>query len=258
MYECRGCGVRMSLRSGTVMENSKLPFMYWYTAMHLMTSAKTHISALELRRQIGHKFYEPVWTLMHKLRRAMANRDEKYLLEGEIELDEAFFEVNSPVDPEQPNKRGAGTEGKAKAVVMAESVLAPAPKKGQKNYICGHFKMLVIPDLKAKTIENEAKGGVMADSQLRTDNSKSHVGLSKLVKVHEAITLPGKEGSKILPWVHTAISNAKAALLATYHGISEQFLQNYLSEFCFKLNRRYFGFNLFDRLVITATYHWNQ
>jgi transposase-like protein len=256
LYECKNCGFRMSLRSGTVMENSKLPFLYWFLAMHLMTASKRHISALEMQKHIGHKFYEPIWTLMHKLRRVMANRDEKYLLEGEIELDEAFFEVNSPIDAEKPKKRGAGTEGKAKVVVMAESELVAAPKKGRKRYKCGHFKMIVIPDLKSETIDNEAKGGVMPESQLRTDNSKSHNGLAKLVEIHEAITLPGAEGSKVLPWVHTAISNSKAAFLATYHGISKQYLQNYLSEFCFKLNRRYFGFHVFDRLLIAATYHW--
>lgn len=258
LYECKSCGFRMSLRSGTVMENSKLPFLYWYMAMHLMTSAKTHISALELRRQIGHKYYEPIWAMMHKLRIAMANRDEKHLLEGEIELDEAFFEVNSPVEKDQPYKRGLGSEGKAKALVMAESTPVASPVKGRKHYKCGHFKMLVIPDLKSETISEVAKSGIQHDSKLRTDNSKSHVGLQKLVKVHEALTLPGKEGSKALPWVHTAVSNAKAALMATYHGISKKFLQNYLSEFCFKLNRRYFEFHLFDRLVIAATHHWNQ
>jgi len=257
MYACKKCRFRMSLRSGTVMENSKLPFLYWYIAMHLMTATKKNISALEVQRQVSHKYYEPVWAMMHKLRRAMANRDEKHMLNGEIELDEAFFSVNTPVEREEPNKRGAGTERKARALVMAESTPVLEPKKGRKAYKCGHFKIHVIPDLKSETIDVETQNGVMSTAELRTDNSKSHKGLYKLVKVHKAITLPGKEGSKILPWVHTAISNAKSALLATYKGVSETYIQNYLSEFCYKLNRRYFGVKLFDRLVIAATYHWS-
>ncbi|KAA6319315.1 hypothetical protein EZS27_030775, partial [termite gut metagenome] len=36
-YECKHCHYRQSLRSGTVMENSKLPFLYWYIAIHLLT-----------------------------------------------------------------------------------------------------------------------------------------------------------------------------------------------------------------------------
>ena len=33
LYECKNCHFRMSLKSGTVMENSKLPFQYWFIAM---------------------------------------------------------------------------------------------------------------------------------------------------------------------------------------------------------------------------------
>lgn len=42
------------------------------------------------------------------------------------------------------------------------------------------------------------------------------------------------ELSKLLPWVHTTISNAKKLLLDMHHRIDNDFLQNYLNEFCFK------------------------
>ncbi|HIP36061.1 MAG TPA: IS1595 family transposase, partial [Crocinitomix sp.] len=41
-------------------------------------------------------------------------------------------------------------------------------------------------------------------------------------------------------WVHIAISNAKRTLLGIYHKIKGKYLQLYLDEFCYKLNRRYF------------------
>lgn len=258
MYSCKACGRRMSLKCGTVMENSKLPFLSWYVAMHLMTATKKNISALELQRQLGRKYYEPVWAMMHKLRRVMAIRDEQHKLHGDIELDEAFFVVNTAKDDDEPLKRGVGSQRQAKVLVMAESTPIAEPKKGSKKYRCGHFKMIVIDDLKAATIDKEAQGAVVQESNVRTDDSKSHNGLHKLVKRHDATKLPGKDGSKALPWVHTAISNAKSMMLATYHGVSDTYIQNYLSEFCYKLNRRYFGFRLFDRLAIAATYHWNQ
>src|ERR1700755_1715807 len=53
-YQCKSCSFRTTLKSGTVMENSKLPFKHWFVAMHLMTSTKKTLSALELQRQIGH------------------------------------------------------------------------------------------------------------------------------------------------------------------------------------------------------------
>lgn len=50
---CKHCRHRTTLRSGTVMHGSKLPFMYWFIAMHLMTATKKSISAAELQRQLG-------------------------------------------------------------------------------------------------------------------------------------------------------------------------------------------------------------
>jgi hypothetical protein len=60
-----------------------------------------------------------------------------------------------------------------------------------------------------------------------------------------------------LKWVHIAISNAKRNLLGVYHKVKGKYLQLYLDEFCFKLNRRYFGERLFDRMVIAvANNNW--
>jgi hypothetical protein len=40
--------------------------------------------------------------------------------------------------------------------------------------------------------------------------------------------------------------------------VSEKYLQKYLDEFAYKLNRRYFGEKLFDRLIIAAVYPYVQ
>ena len=56
-YECKHCHSRQSLRSGTVMGNSKLPFRYWFAAMHLLTGTKNSFSSSEHQRQLGHKRY---------------------------------------------------------------------------------------------------------------------------------------------------------------------------------------------------------
>jgi ABC-type bacteriocin/lantibiotic exporter with double-glycine peptidase domain len=60
MYQCKlnSCRFRTSLKSGTVMENSKLSFHIWYKAMHLITATKNNISAVEVQRQLGIKNYE--------------------------------------------------------------------------------------------------------------------------------------------------------------------------------------------------------
>jgi hypothetical protein len=44
-HDCKVCKYRTTLRSGTIMESSKLPFHYWLYAMFLMTMTKKGISA---------------------------------------------------------------------------------------------------------------------------------------------------------------------------------------------------------------------
>ena len=90
-YECKNCGYRQSLRANTIMHGSWLSFRYWFIAFHLVTSTKKTFSAKELQRQVGHKYYEPIWAMMHKIRAAMGNRDAQYNLSGIIELDEGFL-----------------------------------------------------------------------------------------------------------------------------------------------------------------------
>ena len=57
------------------------------------------------------------------------------------------------------------------------------------------------------------------------------------------------KGSGALRWVHTLISNLKAFLQGTYHGLGKKHLQGYFDEFCFRFNRRFWPNLLFPRLV---------
>ena len=70
--------------------------------------------------------------------------------------------------------------------------------------------------------------------------------------LHISQNVGPKDAIKVLPWVHTMISNAKRTLLGVHHMISKKYTQNYLDEFCYKVNRRNFGDKLFDRLLIAC------
>lgn len=48
------------------------------------------------------------------------------------------------------------------------------------------------------------------------------------------------------------ISNAKRNFVGTYYKIKKKYLQLYLNEFVYKLNRKYFGDRIFDRLLIAS------
>lgn len=259
-WECKNCQHRTTLKSGTVMHGSKLPFQYWFIAMHLVTSTKKSFSAKEIQRQLGHKRYEPIWAMMHKLRSVMGLRDDKYQLKDEIELDEGFFEtVPITRDKSEPLKRGRGSQRQTTVLVSVESKDADDkhnPKKHGKKKQVGYLKMKVIDSLKKETITDAVKKSVKTDTKIVSDKSTSYVDLDKDFDV-ESNVIPKKDIPKVLPWVHTTISNAKRLLLDVHHRIDDDFLQSYLNEFCYKFNRRYFE-NLFDRLLVAAvSYRWN-
>jgi hypothetical protein len=78
------------------------------------------------------------------------------------------------------------------------------------------------------------------------------------VATHIPKVIPKEDVGKVLPWVHVAISNAKRLLLDVYHDICPKYIQNYLSEYCWKFNRRYFGDKLFERLIISSINYKNE
>ena len=89
-------------------------------------------------------------------------------------------------------------------------------------------------------------------------DSKSYTSVCKVGKEDIQQGISPKEVGKVLPCVHLAISNAKRLLLDIYHDIRSEYLQNYLNEFCWKFNRRFFGDALFDRLMVSAVAYKNQ
>ena len=262
LYECKKCHFRMSLKSGTVMENSKLSFQYWFIAMHLLTATKKTISALEMQRQIGHKFYEPIWAMMHKIRRIMNKRDQKYKLDENVELDEGFYstsytlEIDEFTGVKEELKRGKGSQRKAKVLVMAsfnkEKEQNLKTKKYRIKSKAKYMKMVVIDDLMSETINNEVQKAIDKDAKVVTDDFKSYKKLKEIVKEHKTYNLKYYDSEKVLPWVHKAIANSKNLLKAIHHCIKHEYLQNYLDEFCYKYNRRYFGERVFNRLLIAS------
>lgn len=259
-YQCKSCGTRQGLRSHTVMHGSHLPFRYWFIAIHLLTCTKKSFSAAELQRQLGHKRYEPIWLMMHKLRDVMGQRDALYELTDIVELDEGFFTTETDdQEKDAPLKRGRGSQRKTKVVVMAESkpVDEKKTKKGKERKV-GHIKMVVIDNLRADTIDTIVKLDIDNQATIDSDDSTSYVNLKDMVKEHRPKVVPKEQVGKILPWVHLAISNAKRLLLDIHHDIGPGYLQNYLNEFCYKFNRRYFGEKLFDRLLIACVTYKNH
>lgn len=184
----------------------------------------------------------------------MGKRDDEHSLAGQIELDDAFFTTEVPDgEKHKPLKRGRGSQSKTKVLVMCESSFEDNPKKGEKPKKAGYLKMKVAPNLKSGTITPIVKERVDGKSDLLTDDSTSYGDLKQHVGLHTSKVIKPEDLEKVLPWVHTAISNAKRLLLDVHHNkLKPEYLQYYLNEFCYKFNRRFFGGRQFDRLVCAA------
>ena len=249
-YECKICRSRTSLKSGTIMENSNLSFLIWYKTMFLMSVTKKGFSAKEIQKQLGLKRYEPVWAMVHKLRKAMGNRDAKYTLEGMIEFDEAYFTVESSEIEQEKGIRGKGAVGKQNVAMMAESTPLEDLETGKKEKQVRFFKAKVLDGHDGKEINETIKESIDNQSIVFTDKSTSYVDIADFVELHIMEKSSKETTEETLKWVHIAISNAKRNLLGNYHKIKRKYLQLYLNEFIYKLNRRYFGDKLFERLII--------
>lgn len=249
-YECKLCRSRTSLRKGTIMENSNLPFLIWYTTMFLLSCTKKGFSSKEIQRQLGLKRYEPVWAMVHKLRKAMGNRESRYTLEGMIEMDEGFFTVSSSEIAKSKGIRGKGAVGKANVAILAESTPIEDIDTGKQSRQARYFKAKVLDSHNSEAINEMVKESIDETSIVFTDKSKSYVDIADFVELHVTEKSDKNTTKTSLKWVHLTISNAKRNLLGNYHKIKRKYLQLYLNEFIYKLNRRYFGEHIFDRLVI--------
>ena len=152
--------------------------------MAFMTYSKKGISAKEMQRQLSHKYYEPIWFMMHKLRKAMGQRDSIYTLEGMIEFDEAYFSTETKNLNKQNLKRGKGSQKQQNVAVMAESTPLEDPETGKKDKHVRYFKMKVLDNHKSKQVNQSIEESLSKMSIVFSDKSTSYVNISDYVEVH--------------------------------------------------------------------------
>ena len=61
LFQCHACRRQTSLTAGTMMANTKLPLRVWLLVMYLISQAKTGLSALALRRDLGVNYRTACW-----------------------------------------------------------------------------------------------------------------------------------------------------------------------------------------------------
>ena len=247
LYQCKDCRKQVSLTSGTIFHKTRVPLLKWFMLIHRMASSKTGVSINEMRRELEIKDYKTVWVMAHKIRKAMADRDARYTLSGLVELDESFFGAAGS------GKRGRGAENK-QLVIIAVSVWRDADGTERP----GFAHAFVAEDASAETIRMLLLRVGIPDHQvellieaIHTDGWRSYETVAdKLGLVHYRAVLGNpKDAIKILPWTHQLIANAKVVFSDPHRGVSRKHLQRYLSEVCYRFNRRFWNREAFDRLL---------
>ena len=233
LYQCCSCRYQTSVTVGTVLEKTHISLEKWFWAIYLVSTDKRGYSAMALHRELQIS-YKTAWYLLHRIRTAMFDRELDYILSGFVEIDDAYI---GSVD--EGGKRGRGTD-KTKIVV---GISLDDKKRPQ------FLKIEVVDNLDSDVINGFAGFNIKSGSTISTDAYTIYNQLNSEGYDHRPKIFNQKVDKEHLKWVHTIVSNAKALVNGTHHGLDKKHLQLYLSEFCFRFNRRFYPKNIFNRLI---------
>ncbi len=232
--QCKQCRKHHRVRVGTMFQNSKTDLLVWLRAIYFVMQGKRGISALELTRHLGMRSYGTVWAMLHKIRDALRQRDEAYKLKGQVELDGACF-----------GRRETGTE---QDVLIAVETKDWIDERGKPKSKAGFAKVVVAKETK-ENAQNFANDAIEPGTLVNTDGSPSLRNLSGVDVDYQVVSGRKEVVRSWLPWVHKLISNSKAWVIGTHHGVGGEYLSAYLAEYFYRYNRRHDQHRLFHRAV---------
>jgi len=199
-----------------------------------MSATTKSVSAEQLAKTVGVN-RKTALAFQHKIRLAMRSSG-RYPLEGQVEVDEAF------IGQEEPNAIGRGAENKAQIVVAVE-------KNGGKG----------IKRVYARTIENASATElkqlfdkhISTQAQVLTDKWRGYSPLTELFN----ITQEKSEPDKNFKVMHRCIQQIKSWIRGIHHSVNKVYLQAYLDEFCYRINRSIHKNTIFDNLIVRMIKH---
>ena len=192
-----------------------------------------------LAKQLGIS-QKRAWTMLHKLRKAMAVRNGLYKLCGVVELDESFF--------------GAPKEGGCRGrVTVKKKVLVGLSLSDDGKPL--HIRLQVLPRIDRAHLEPAIGNMVAAGATVKTDGLRSYLSISGKGYRHDRIIASETDILEELRWIHVGISNMKALIGGTYHGLGRadgKHLQAYLDEYAYRYDRRHRPNTIFERYVVAV------
>lgn len=246
-YRCKGCGVRFSDRTRTLLHNSKLSTTTWLHALYEMVNTN-FISSVELSRKLGIT-QKSAWLIQAKIRYSMGMDDVR--LQGTIAQDEMYI-------------GGCLTNyhyGRKIRLLKERSLMAEEDKRFTKSAIYAlnsqlktpvfgmndgnHIVLYATPNpIKREYLHTIYKKHVVGESVVVSDESKLYDDWEKVTgsKLHtnnhhnnQYITSDGLSSNRI--------ENTFSRFKSGYNSriTHSRYTQLYLNEFCFRINNRTFS-----------------
>ena len=206
LFQCNGCRHQASLTAGSLMEHTKLPLSTWFLAIYLISQAKTGLSALALKRQLGVS-YPTAWLMHQKLNRAMAGQDSTHKLSGVVQLDDAYLGGERA-----GGKTGRGSENKV-PFVAAVSV----DDRGHPRFL----KLNLVSGFTREAISKWAKANLTPQTTVFSDGLGCFAAVADAGCLHIPIVV-GALKPRDLPefkWVNTVLGNLKTTLAGAFHSL---------------------------------------
>ena len=234
-YRCRDCRKWFSVKTGTVMQSSKLGMQVWAIASYLLTTGLKGQASMKLHRDLGIT-QKTAWHLAHRIREtwtkkasAAGHDDAGPMMCGPVEVDETYIGGKRKNMPASKRKAltGRGAVGKT-AVVGGKD-------RASNRVAARSVEATDGPTLQGFVVENATPGAMVY-----TDEAAAYEGIAPDFE-HEAVC--HSVGEYVRGQAHTNgmesfWSMLKRGYHGTYHKMSPKHLDRYVTEFSGRHNDR--------------------
>ena len=223
-YRCRGCRKWFSVKTGTVMQSSKLGLQVWAIASYLLTTGLKGQASMKLHRDLGIT-QKSAWHLAHRIRETWAKKN--VLIDGPVEVDEAYLgglRENMP-KAKRRTLKGRGAVGK--------TVVA-----GAKDRATNRISAAVVDTPDRKTMHRFVAERAAPGATVYTDDYVVYRGMPF---DHEAVRHVDGEyvrGEAHTQGIESFWSMLKRGYHGTYHHMSPKHMSRYVNEFAGRHNDR--------------------
>jgi hypothetical protein len=182
LHRCNRCKRQGSLTAGTIFHATKLPLTTWFLAIQVVATAKNGISSIELGRRLGIK-QSNAWALKQKIMQVMLTREAAKLLQGRVELDDAYLGGER-----SGGKRGRGAAGKTPFVAAVETTAERRPRK---------LKLLPIKGFRKREVERLARQHLASGATVVSDGLSCWTAVRAASCAHEPmVTGSGRQAAR--------------------------------------------------------------